>query len=190
MKKIAYSITQSKKKENFTQSGIGYMTDEDILIPQISKNGKPYIRVFEDCIKDCHPMIGKTDEYSGSYYEIKEIEEGIITATTKSRMMELEAAIAEINMKISAEENKMERTLKKSDVEKYIMDALELEAGMLIELLIEKIILYDDRVEIYYKTHNEAENPDEASEVSREFSLNGTEKITQRGFCATFRVSF
>ena len=74
MKKIAYSITQLKKKENFTQSGIGYMTDEDILIPQISKNGKPYIRVFEDCIKDCHPMIGRTDEFSGSYYEIKEIE--------------------------------------------------------------------------------------------------------------------
>ena len=62
------------------------------------------------------------------------------------------------------------------------MDALELEAGMLIELLIEKIILYDDRVEIYYKTHNEAENPDEASEVSRDFSLNGTKiKITRKG---------
>ena len=30
MKKIAYSITQLKKKENFTQSDIGYMTDEDI----------------------------------------------------------------------------------------------------------------------------------------------------------------
>ena len=64
------------------------------------------------------------------------------------------------------------------------MDALELEAGMLIELLIEKIILHDDRIEIYYKTHNEAENPDEASEVSRDFSLNGTKKNNPKGlFC-------
>ena len=83
---------------------------------------------------------------------MRAIEEGIITPTTKSRMTEIEAALAEINMKISAEESKVERKLKKSDVEKYMMDAIEKEIDMLIELLIDKIILYDDRIEIYYNT--------------------------------------
>ena len=41
------------------------------------------------------------------------IEEGIITSTTKARMTELENSLAEINMKIAAEESKLDRTLKK-----------------------------------------------------------------------------
>ena len=62
---------------------------------------------------------------------------------------------------------------------------------MLIELLIDKIILHDDRIEIYYKTHNVEENPDEANEVSRDFSLHGTKiKITRKGFSVTFWVCF
>ena len=40
----------------------------------ISKNGKAYIRVFEDCIKQCHQIPGETDEFKGTFYEIREIE--------------------------------------------------------------------------------------------------------------------
>ena len=56
-----------KKRNGDKITGVGYITDEDLLIPAISKNNKPYIRVFEDCIKDCHKIVGKDNQYQGIY---------------------------------------------------------------------------------------------------------------------------
>ena len=71
MKKVVFSVTKlGRTKQKF--SGIGYVTDEDLITACIGKNGKPYIRVFEDCLKDCFPV--KDDEYNGEYYEIREVE--------------------------------------------------------------------------------------------------------------------
>ena len=63
MKKVTFSI---RKRNGDKITGVGYITDEDMLIPALSKTGKPYIRVIEDCVKSCH----KTDEdiYQG-YHE-------------------------------------------------------------------------------------------------------------------------
>ena len=118
---------------------------------------------------------------------MKAIEEGIITSTTKARMNELEEKLAEINMKIAAEECKLERKITKEDVEAHIMDALASEPRLLIEILIDKIILYEDKIEIFYKYTNN-NNPDEPiTEVHRDFFLCGQEiKITQSGFSTIF----
>jgi len=120
---------------------------------------------------------------------MKAIEEGIITSTTKARMNELENSLAEVNMKIAAEECKLERKITKEDVEAHIMDALASEPKAMIELLIDKIILYEDKIEIFYKYTNN-NNPDEPqTEVHRDFFLCNQEiKITQRGFEATFEL--
>lgn len=64
MKKVTFSI---KKRNGDKITGVGYITEEDLLIPAISRNDKPYIRVFEDCIKDCHKIVGKTNEFQGIY---------------------------------------------------------------------------------------------------------------------------
>ena len=64
MKKVTFSI---KKRNGDKITGVGYITNEDLLIPAISKNNKPYIRVFEDCIKDCHKIVGKDNQYQGIY---------------------------------------------------------------------------------------------------------------------------
>ena len=50
MKKVVFSVIRAGKSSN-RLSGIGYITDKDLLIPAISKNGKAYIRIFEDCIR-------------------------------------------------------------------------------------------------------------------------------------------
>ncbi len=71
MKKVIYSITKLGKTENTKFTGVGYITDEELITANVSKNGKPYIRVFE-CIKDCPPVINAKDEYKGAYYEIVE----------------------------------------------------------------------------------------------------------------------
>lgn len=44
----------------------------------MSKKGTPYIRVFEDCIKDCHSIPNRDKEYKGGYYEIREVESCVI----------------------------------------------------------------------------------------------------------------
>ena len=43
MKKVTFSI---KKRNSDKITGVGYITDEDLLIPAISKNNKPYIRLI------------------------------------------------------------------------------------------------------------------------------------------------
>lgn len=64
MKKVTFSI---KKRNSEKITGVGYITEEDLLIPAISRNNKPYIRVFEDCLKYCNKIVGKTNEYQGIY---------------------------------------------------------------------------------------------------------------------------
>ena len=72
MKKVVYSITKLGRFES-KMSGVGYITDSDLIIAALSKNGKPYIRVFEDCIKTCHEVTNKPNEFKGSFYEIREV---------------------------------------------------------------------------------------------------------------------
>lgn len=71
MRKVIYSVS---KDSNYKITGIGYVTDEDLIAACLSKNGKPYIRVFEDYIKNCHPVNGKDGEFKGWYYEVHEYE--------------------------------------------------------------------------------------------------------------------
>lgn len=73
MKKVVYSITKLGKVENTKITGVGYITDEDLITANISKTGKPYIRIYS-CVKDCHPIPNSTDEFKGAYYEIVEYE--------------------------------------------------------------------------------------------------------------------
>ena len=74
MKKVVYCVTKLGRLENLQMKGVGYITDTDLVIACMSKNQKPYIRVFEDCVKDCHLVINTSDEYKGAYYEIREVE--------------------------------------------------------------------------------------------------------------------
>ena len=74
MKKVVYSISRMSRFGNNKMTGVGFITDEDLVIACVSQKGNPYIRVFEDCVKDCHPVAGKEGEFKGAHYEIREIE--------------------------------------------------------------------------------------------------------------------
>ena len=73
MKKVYYSVTKIGRKENAQMKGIGYITDEDLIIAQESKNNKPYIRVFEEAVKYLHSN-DKTNEFKGTYSRICDVE--------------------------------------------------------------------------------------------------------------------
>ena len=74
MKKVVYSVTRYRKEEMLKLSGLGYITNTDLIIACNSQKGKPYIRVFEDCIKNCYPIPDKPGEYKGSCCEIREVQ--------------------------------------------------------------------------------------------------------------------
>ena len=73
MKKVLYTVTRVGR-ENTKVSGVGGITDTDLVTAQISRNGKPYIRVYSDCLKYCHPVAGGDNEFKGAFWEIVEYE--------------------------------------------------------------------------------------------------------------------
>ena len=74
MKKVVYSVTKINKFGNNKMTGLGYITESDLVIACISQKGNPYIRIFEDCVKDCHAVRNAKDEFKGTVYEVREIE--------------------------------------------------------------------------------------------------------------------
>lgn len=63
MKKVAFSISNVRSKSDKKLSGFGYLAEGNLLCPCISKNSKPYIRIFNDVEKHCRPVNGKKDEF-------------------------------------------------------------------------------------------------------------------------------
>ena len=74
MKKVVYSVVRNLKNEQIKLTGVGYITDTDLLTVATSKDNKPYIRVYEDCLRYCHKVNGKENEFKGTYYEVAEYE--------------------------------------------------------------------------------------------------------------------
>ena len=76
------------------------------------------------------------------------IGKGLVTMSTKRRLEELEARQEELIGKIAIEESKAKICLSKDEVEQYIKKALSNNAKSMIDMLVKKIIVYDDKLEI------------------------------------------
>ncbi|MBR2030395.1 MAG: recombinase family protein [Clostridia bacterium] len=81
---------------------------------------------------------------------ISAMEKGIVSKTTQKRLEELENKLEAIDSKIIVEESKTKIRLTKGDILKFIKKALKKDPYAMIRLLVNKIILYDDKIEIYY----------------------------------------
>lgn len=81
---------------------------------------------------------------------MKAIERGIMNNTTNKRMKELEARQEELERLILIEKSKQVRQFTEKEVREYYEQALRMEPQMLINYLVQKIVLFDDRMEIYY----------------------------------------
>ena len=67
MKKVVYSVTRYRTDDNDKISGLGYITDNDLVITCISKVGKPYIHMFEGCV-EISAHIRHMNEFKGALY--------------------------------------------------------------------------------------------------------------------------
>ena len=79
------------------------------------------------------------------------IEEGIFTPSTKQRLNELEEKKIRLEQAITIESAKEKNMLTKTDIERYICDAVKLSAKQMIELLVERIDVYADKICIKLK---------------------------------------
>ena len=80
------------------------------------------------------------------------LEQGIISATTNKRLHELEKQQAELERDILIEQSKIITKIPEKTIREFYVEALRQELTMLVNLLIREIILYNDRIEIYFHT--------------------------------------
>ena len=59
MKKAVYSVSRNNRYGSNKLTGLGFVTDRDLIIACNGKSGKAYIRVFEDCVKNCHAILSR-----------------------------------------------------------------------------------------------------------------------------------
>ncbi len=95
---------------------------------------------------------------------MKAVEQGVINNTTNKRMIELENKLEDIEKQIIVEKVKTNFKLTKEDIVTYLNDALKLETQLLINYIVNQIILFDDKMQIYFnsptnKTTNEFKTP-------------------------------
>lgn len=95
---------------------------------------------------------------------MKAVEQGVVNNTTNKRMIELESKLEDIDRQIIVEKSKTNFKLTKEDIVTYLNDALKLETQLLINYIVNQIILFDDKMQIYFnsptiKTTNESKTP-------------------------------
>ena len=100
---------------------------------------------------------------------LKAIEMGIFTQTTKERLEQLEAKKNELQTKIACEKVKALKTVTKEQVLQHLQTALKRSPKQLITYFIEKVVLFNDRIDIYCKPVK-TDAPD-SEESRREFSF-------------------
>ena len=66
MKKVVYSVSRNNRFGSNKLTGVGFITDADLIIACVSKKGNAYSRVFEDCVKNCHAIQGRDGEFKGN----------------------------------------------------------------------------------------------------------------------------
>ena len=74
------------------------------------------------------------------------IEEGIFTPSTKQRLTELEEKKVRLEQAVTVESAKEKNLLTKEDIERYITAAVKLSAKQMVELLVERIDVYADKI--------------------------------------------
>ena len=83
---------------------------------------------------------------------LKAVEQGVVNNTTTKRMTELEKKLEDIERHIIVEKSKTNFKLTKEDILNYFNEALKLELQLLINYLVNQIILYDDKMQIYFNS--------------------------------------
>jgi len=64
MKKVVYTVRKSRS-DSYKLSGIGFITEQDLIASGISSNNKSYVRIFEEAVNYCHAVDSQKTEFKG-----------------------------------------------------------------------------------------------------------------------------
>ncbi len=90
---------------------------------------------------------------------VSAIEQGLFSTTTKQRVEELEAKLKGLHSKIEMEKYRQGTAVKQDDVIRFVKTGLTKHRKALFHYLIQKILLYNDKIEIFYNFTNK-KSPD------------------------------
>lgn len=90
---------------------------------------------------------------------MKAIEQGIITDSTKERLNELEQSKHELQERLILERMQEQVLVEKRDIENYLKNGVKEEPEMMVELLVDKVYVYDDRIEVILKYIGNSKKP-------------------------------
>lgn len=90
------------------------------------------------------------------------IENGITSNTTNKRLHDLEKQQEQLERQILIERSKCAVKIPESEMREFYEQALRAEPQMLINILIKEIVVFDDKIQIYYNTPLYT-NPDDES---------------------------
>ena len=135
----------------------------DVLITELSKPEN--LKIIINNILSLQENESKSDELNillktkkqieNSLENIMEaVEKGLMNKTTVTRMQSLEKQLDEIEKQIILEQVKSKIKVNEKDVKEHIKTALSENALYLIQNLIDKIIMYNDKMEIILKTNS------------------------------------
>ena len=79
------------------------------------------------------------------------IENGIITDTTKERLQELETTKRELQERLIMERMREEVRIERGQVEKYLKNGAKETPQMMLDLLVEKVFVHNDKIELVLK---------------------------------------
>ncbi len=99
------------------------------------------------------------------------IENGITSNTTNKRLQDLEKQQEQLERQILIERSKCAVKVPESEMREFYEQALRAEPQMLINVLIKEIVVFDDKIEIYYNTPLYT-NPDDESRRGFSFYSN------------------
>ena len=137
---------------------IQLLSDQD----QLNRIADGILRLYEKKMKDTSVLSLLENERKETRRALenimKAIESGIFNTTTQTRMNELEKQLADIEDKIELEKYNEQKILTKEKVMACLTTAILKKPKTLIHTLIQKIIVYEDKVEIYYNYTDES-NP-------------------------------
>lgn len=95
-----------------------------------------------------------------------------LTSSTRNRLEELELELDNLSVLIIKEQNKLLQTVSRDDIMQYLTKGVrEISPNVFIELLVHKVTLWDDHIEIEFNYSDKA-NPDGLITARRDFSIS------------------
>lgn len=157
-KKLHICTSERLKKEVFENMITG-------IIFEILKNDEKVDAIAEKLTEICN---GKAKENSAAELlkkdktelqksidnVMKAIEQGIITESTKARLQDLETKKHSLEEKILLAEYSEQQKITKQEIYDYLKTTLKKEPRFLLNLLVNKIIVYKDKIEIFFNFTN------------------------------------